>query len=475
MIKSLNAKCLLFEEDCNLIESCDRIKEYVSRLGIPFQDKYLFQVDLIRDAQVATIGDKVVEKMRKAFFVLNQLSLYSFSSSLNNFIAAFSSRYEKQELPLMEVLNPEIGLGFPIGSRYFYETLIQGVKFPVSHKNGSQKVVITPFISLLQNKLQSFNVDIDDGIYITEDELSFYHGTEHDLQETIYMMFELIPSSKNEEPTLLIKSLGGGSGANLLARFAYCDGRIGTLVHDIVEQDAKAYPDAIVAEIVHVPNNRVGNVLVRPALRSHEIVYLANSIRKPEEIIYPEDLMISVNRNKIFLRSKSLNKYIYPKLTTAHNYYNDPTPLYRFLCELQHQGKRSALGFSWGFLEKNQTYLPRVYYEDIILSPCRWNLNSSEVNFWRKINDDLILFEKIREWQNKYHIPQYTYLCEGDNRLLIDWSCAKIIRIFLDEVCKRTVFILEEAFNVGNSRIQDDSGEYANECIAVFYRENKDN
>ena len=147
-------------------------------------------------------------------------------------------------------------------------------------------------------------------------------------------LFQII-SVKNDKPLLNIRTIGV-SAANLLSRFAHLDTEIEKLVKDISRKESELVADGILAEIVHLPGSRVGNILSRPHLREYEIVYLANSDLVEEKKIYIDDLMLSYRGGELVLRSKRLNRRIIPRLTSAHNYYNDTLPVYRFLCDMQH-------------------------------------------------------------------------------------------------------------------------------------------
>ena len=156
--------------------------------------------------------------------------------------------------------------------------------------------------------------------------------------------------------------MGGTSAANLLARFAYTDVAIEDLINQITQKEQSLNEHATFAEIAHLPDSRVGNILFRPHIRECEIVYLSNSTLSEEQKIHLSDVMISYRLGRLVLRSKKWDREIIPRLTNAHNYSRSSIPVYRFLCDMQHQG-RTNLYFNWGYLEEDLDFLPRVRYK----------------------------------------------------------------------------------------------------------------
>lgn len=63
---------------------------------------------------------------------------------------------------------------------------------------------------------------------------------------------------------IYLRSTGGSSATNLLGRFAHTDQQIYNLVSSIAEREQELNPTVIIAEIVHLPENRTGNILQRP-------------------------------------------------------------------------------------------------------------------------------------------------------------------------------------------------------------------
>ena len=141
-----------------------------------------------------------------------------------------------------------------------------------------------------------------------------------------------------------------------------CGGQIDapkTIVEQHLRAEESLRPDTIYAEIVHFPEGRIGNVLLRPLLREYEIPYLGLSGAPREKQIPVNDLFVSVIGPRIVLRSARLGKEIIPRMTNAHNYGLRSLGMYRFLCALQTEGIAVGLGFNWGALD-SAPFLPRV-------------------------------------------------------------------------------------------------------------------
>ena len=89
------------------------------------------------------------------------------------------------------------------------------------------------------------------------------------------------------------------------------------------------------------------------------------------------DLLVSVRGSRIVLRSRSLDKEIVPRLTTAHNFSGTGgLGLYRFLCTLQAQVGASGLDFGPFDL---LPFRPRVRTGRFVLATRRWRLDNKEL------------------------------------------------------------------------------------------------
>src|SRR4029450_12485092 len=147
---------------------------------------------------------------------------------------------------------------------------------------------------------------------------------------------------------VLLRGASGAPGAALLGRFCHADGALRARVEEHLRLEEAQRPDAVFAEIVHLPESRVGNILLRPVLRSYEIPFLGRSGAPPQAQLPVTDLLRSVvgdgvasgAAERLVLRSRRLGCEVLPRLTSAHKYSLSSLGVYRFPFELQRQGAR---------------------------------------------------------------------------------------------------------------------------------------
>lgn len=456
----------------NAEEICNRIEEEIKKLEVPYQKKFLLQVDSLRKMEKADISKNVAESLQQYMEFLNKVTPRYDNSTLTSFVQAFYERYEEQEVPLLEAMDPELGIGYPPNQVNDMDPLLAGLFIPGQPNQSLPQYRLTPLGAVLQKKLLRFNPETETEIVIEDEDVKHLKANWQDLPATMSIMFSLIGS--NSDPSGYLIQGGGFNGcsaANLLGRFAYCSQEINELVNEITREEKRVYSDRIVAEISHIPDSRVGNILARPYFRDYEIVYLANSVAPKEQVIYPSDLLLSVRNNQVMLRSKSLNKYIVPRLSTAHNFSNNPTPVYRFLCELQSQGQRGGLYFSWGELDQQLAYLPRVLYKNVICSLAKWGVDIKDLKPLMKEENDEKLMQEVGKWRAKYKLPRYVELADGDNKLFVDLENVNSIHTFISVLVNRNQVLLEECVQEDRPFVRDSRGDhYTNECIVSFFK-----
>lgn len=437
----------------NFSSSYEIIIDLLKEFGVKFELNRLFQTDLIKKSHACTLSTESLSEIKQCLKVINRLTVNSINPRLENFAKAFQERYEDKEMPLMQVLDTEYGIG------YAHPTNNQSdVSF-----NNVETLLLKKLVKSLQNQSQE--------IEIKEEELSDFSENWHQIPDTLAVMIQLL--EKDDKLSFSLSGGGGSSAANLLGRFCHADKSIGKVVQNIVQkEDELKAEEVIYAEINHITEARTGNILSRPVLRNYEIPFLAKSNLTEEYQLTLSDLMLSVRQNKIVIRSKKTNKIVIPRLTNAHNYhYGSTQPIYQFLGDFQNYYETHGVFFSWGKIENMFDFLPRVTFKNHILSKAKWVIKKQNVDELIKTSPEKLM-EAIEIWRQNNKIPSKIMLSEGDNELLIDLKNALSVSNFIATIKNRESFILEEfLFDSFSSPISDENNnQYLNQLILLFHR-----
>lgn len=411
------------------LEEIKDLKSLLAEAGIGDWQDHLFQADLKEsfEEQFALPGEKIKE-IKKGISILGKLTKTNIPNreKKERFIKLFGEKYDTQEISLSEALDPEFGIGFPpqekIGNTLF-NSLIEKVDV-----NFDDNMEINAGNSQfeLQDKTEALNgQNLNEDIQLLDEELKGLDDKSSTLPNTFSVMGRMLPSGK-----ILLESVGGAHSNSLLGRFAYLDERIANLCRDLVETDQQKTDEVIFAEIIFIPEGRIGNIARRLNFTEHEIPILACSGAKREKQISISDLFVSIQDNEIILRSKRLNKRIIPRLSNAHNFTASTVPVYKFLSSIQFQGT-CGLDISWGDFASKKRFLPRITYKNIILHRACWFLYKSDI---KTIVASPNSPDKLRTYFQKWNVPKFVSFAEGDNELFIDTSNDSYLEILIEEI-----------------------------------------
>ena len=458
----------------NDLENYFEIEKIITEMNVKFDNKHLFQTDLVTKTVSNKLDKKIIKSIKKAIVLLNKITRERHRSDIDSFKIAFYERYEEREMPLAFVLDIETGIGYGRHSQSSnISPLLDGLPILTKTNKSSYEVRWSKIIDFLYNKILDA---IKNNVIVKLNDKDF-EGLEanwEDLPDTFSAMVDIILD--NEDLKFKVTGCGGNSAANLIARFCHGDKELYNFTKEIVDIEKLINQDKIVAEIVHLPQARIGNILSRPILRDMEIPYLAKSILNKDKQIDINDLMISVNNDLLFLRSKKYNKEVIPKNTNVYNYTNNPLPIFQFLCDMQAEKVRSSLWMDLGFLSNRFKFIPRIEYENIILQSATWNLSDEDVlGLFEIKNDDEKLENYLKGFIEKFNFPDYIVLVEDDNELLINLRNLTCVKMFINAIKNKRTFQLQEFIFMNDEKlIKDVYGEqYTNQFIFSFYNTSK--
>ncbi len=450
----------------NNFEQYQKIAALLDSFGITYNKKYLFQTDLTISAKHNTVSNTVVQKVQKGVQILNKLLPIQEDEKLTNFRRKFFARFEEEKVPLSLALDVETGVGYGFNNEEDYDIspLINDLNLSTNTNRSTYKQIKWDILDdFLHKKLIAAGKDAFE-IYITDEELEHFQENWQNLPLSFTTIAHLLDNNE-DDPLINISYVGGPSATYLLGRFTQADQKVEKLLQKITDQEQRQ-KNAVFAEIAHLPENRTGNIINRSHIRNHEIPYLTKSTLPEEQQITIDDILVSVDGDRIVLSSKKLNKEIMPRMATAHNFSYNSLPIYQFLCDIQTQNLRERLEFDWGNAAMGRDFLPRLRYKNILLSLAKWTIKGKEI-------EKLKNHKNIAGWRAEKNIPQKVTLIEADNELLIDLDHPLSVEMFLKMIQNRGQITLKEyVLNEKDATVKRSDKSFNNELFFSFIKQN---
>lgn len=424
----------------------------------------IFQVDLYVTSEINQISYSVLSEITKQVKELLSTTKVPINNDLEDFKVRYRNRYEEQEIPLMEALDTEYGIGYGNSLNHLVGNFPLVGEVDVNNvDNDKINKQFNSYDLFIQNKYFNAIKNKQKIIYLEEQDINYLKKlTKQDIisPESCYILGSLI-NQEDGNFEFLLSSCNGPSSTTLMSRFCYLDKNLeANIKQSIALEDEYLHEKYIIAEIVHSPQATVGNIIYRPILRNHEIPLISEGGTEYENRILIKDLFVTVRNNEVILRSKTLNKRIIPKLTTAHNFTYASLPIYKFLSDLQFQNAGYSYAWGWNTLE-SLPFLPRVKYKNIVLSPAKWNIKIESISK----NENLI--KVVQNFLEQYQVPEFVLLIEGDNHLLINTKSENGLNIISKKLKRSSSAIISENLITSQSSISIDdlNKKYSNEII----------
>ena len=417
------------------MESLLKLENLIGRLPVTYSKK--LHVDKFDEWSRCSLSIKIQEELFYALRVMKRLNKRSSLPNVEDFKRRFERRFGEQEVPLLLALDSDVGVGFG-GYGTVALPLIDSVNFDINraeevHISSSQKVLLD---WLIKNegreqvlRLESFWQPVP------EEELN--------LCPTISIGFRLL-----SESMMYLENVGGQSGANIIARFAGGDSSIEEALSEIHDQEKSENPDVIFAEVVHLPESHLGNVMRRPSFRPNEIAFLAGAGVSAEHQIDLADITIKLIGETLILTDSKSGQRIIPRLGSAFNYLMGSIPAFEFLCSVQNDGYETALGFNWGVLEELFIAFPRVTVKNVVVSPAQWVWKERQL---KKVNS----VNKLKSLILESAIPRYFVFAQGDQELLVDAQNEWLLEVLLNEILGKEKVVLKEFLHNDQNPVKD--------------------
>ncbi|HEX3765390.1 MAG TPA: lantibiotic dehydratase [Kofleriaceae bacterium] len=443
--------------------------ELLARLPAKAEIHRLFQVNLVPAAVRAELGTDVLDEIARAVSVLGRLARPRGSDELSRFRDAFVERYETRELPLVEVLDEESGIGFAASQSpsAAASPLLEGLAFPPALADES--VGWGTRMAWLARRIAAAAVAGDRELVLGDADLTAMEAAaEPGAPPDAFQAMITLARTSDGELRVGLGSVGGPPGATLLGRFCHSDAALHDMVTANLAAEHALHPDIVFAEVVHLADGRLANISARPVLREREIVYLGRSGAPADRQLLLTDLVVSVRDGRVVLRSRSLGREVVPRLTNAHNFVNGALGTYRFLASLQSQHVRPLM-FALGPLPQ-LPYVPRIRIGRIVLREASWTLRKAELDPVTG-QAGAARLQALRRLRAAARLPRWVCVEDGDNVLPVDLDNALAVDSFAQLVKQRPGVTLTELWPEPDELVvRGPDGRYTSEIVVPFVR-----
>jgi thiopeptide-type bacteriocin biosynthesis protein len=414
---------------------------------VPDYKQQPFQVDTAWQVGPALLHQSIAEAAAKAAEVLLRVSKHPRGlPALNQYRAAFVKKYGMAEIPLLQLLSSEGGLGAP--PTYFGPPR----EYPLpeatsaSHDPTRDRILARWLEEALNTESREIHL-IDKQV----NELAQWTPCSQTLPPALLEVFLQIQASSQE-------AIDRGAWDLLILQGVTFGGRALSRFVDLLDEEGKAqlqaylraeealFPDVIFADLNYLPfDGRCGNVSLRPSFHAYEIAVHTMPSLPPENVLPLDDLVVGVRQDRFYVRSRRLGKQV----NVSHHTMLHPRfapNVCRFLLEVAWDGCPYPGGFDWGLLS-HVPFLPRLTYEKCVLSLAEWNVRPADIQPRGQGTDDLRWFRGLQHWRKQWHVPRYVYLTALDRRLLLDLDSpllAQELRWELQTCRQGTSLVLQE-------------------------------
>lgn len=426
----------------------------------------LFKVDSYLNTAYCNLNTEVINQIEQTSYELMLLQEHFENDYLKEFISAFKMKYEEAEIPLLEVIDPQSGIGFELLKNGSSEDTPLLTNIPIlSPDNAFKKSSASNFDQLLLKVFKEFtetkspiiNIEIHVEKYINE----YKKIINYNLTNSTYIYGTILTKDNQDIDAGEFKfhpvQFHAPYAGRLLSRFANGDKKIGEMMKIIAEDEKKINENLILAELTTIPNDYYANITLTNEMRDYEIPILCGS--KAKNVIHLSDLLVSVKNDRVVLKSKKLEKEIFPCVTNVFNSHRS-TAVYKFLSALNLQNIRTGHFWDWSMFYA-ETFLPRIEYKNFIISRARWVINKKNINY-KNHNEVATEITKIK---TELNLPRLIVLPHEDNELLLDLNNVVSMAILAKEVNNNTTLVYENIETMETAWVKKNQKKHASQIV----------
>jgi thiopeptide-type bacteriocin biosynthesis protein len=449
----LELQLLLSSKHPNLIG-----EEYFNRINLApenYPDQYIIAERKLISGQ---LNESLFKDLNELIALLQNLVPQTENAALKQFINRLSQKFGEEEIPLMQALDPELGVGYDdleqsAQADQLINRLTAKKSNPTAEDNAFKNMLLS---SLLNGQLHPAQVIQIDQLQPAKP------ATKLPLPNTLSALLTIA------EEYICIDSLGGSNANTLLGRFTLAGAEFTALSRDLAALEQEANPEVLFFDIAYIAENKVDNISRRSVIYPMQVSLLNYDTTAAPLTL--NDIMVSAQRGWLILRSKKHNKRLIPRLGTAYNFTRSDLPLFRLLCGMQNQGITAQLGLNLQNLFPDAAFYPRLQFKNLVVSPRRWKIAYKDL---QGTPTDPLTEKELKLLLEKLKVSQYFKTGHADQTLCFDQEKTADLSAFIQYLRKQKSTYIEEAFIPKHSVAHDpqDNPYYGQYLLSLTYKE----
>lgn len=433
------------------------------------------ETDLALSLEGSSFSMTVAQEIAHAAVLLLRLSMYPLRfQHLDIYRGNFIERYgEGREIPLLELLDEETGLGPPPTYEH-PPPMRENVALADKSYPERERTLLALAATAIRERKHEIELDEE-----TVQQLEGLPDRWQDaLPDSLDLYVSLLASSQaainaDDYQIVIGPRLGDDPAGRSFGRFYDILGQESVAgLRDLARAEEDAHADTIFAELVYLPNGaHAANVALCPLVREHEIAVDVSPGVPFEKMIPPNDLVVGIEEGRFYARSLTLRKKVIARSTHLLNWFHAPNVCH-FLMEIGREGAVHLADITWSSAAA-LPFVPRLRTGRVVLRPAEWHLPSTLLGGGSLSGAEQL--QMFRQWREQWDVPRQVYLAENDNRLLLDLENPLCIRELID-ACnegaarRATVHLQEVLPDFAHTWVPGADGHFVSEFVVPLVR-----
>jgi thiopeptide-type bacteriocin biosynthesis protein len=404
------------------------------------------------------------EAVRAAELLLRMTPLPAGPSHLEGYRRLFVTRYgTEREVPILELLDPNFGLGPP-------SPQLHGGGYGGDPRKAAVRQQTLYDLAITALAERNLVVELDEK---TLARLESWAPSSLTAPESLDLSLFVVAASAADVDAgrfqvVVGPNLGASAAGRNLGRFApLFEDKAAAALEQVGRTELAHHPDKLWAELVYLPRRfRSANVAIRPHPRRYEIVLGTTAGLDRDRVIPLDELVVGVRNGRFYLRWPARDADVVG--CAGHMLNNMQAPdVCRFIDDMRRDGQAQLCSFDWGSAA-GLPVLPRVQVGRVVLCPAQWRIGA-RLRLELSPDSPAAFMAGLRKWRTRWQVPRQVYLSSGDNRLLLDLddeAQAEELRLEIRRLADGSQILLQEALPAPDQAwVEGPDGRFITELI----------